>query len=296
MELKSIKRKSTFKSRSYAESILFVLPWSIGFLLFFAYPIFSSIQLSFSRIDHLINYNMSFVGMQNYYSALFFNTEYVPILINSIITTVVMIPCIVFIAMILAIILNGKIAVRGFFRSIFFLPVLLGTGFVMQQLLGTGSTDGSTAGAVSGIMMPQQLLSQLNPQVLSVITLIFSNLTMILWKSGVQIIIFLAGLQSIPKSVYESAKVDSASEWEIFWKITMPMLAPITVLNLIYTIVDSFTDLSNPVIKYILDTSQNQTLFGQVAAMSWIYLLFVMVVMAIVFIFSRKYTDGVYSK
>jgi len=295
MKRKTTGKRGCFARRSYVESLMFAAPWVLGFLVFFAYPFVSSIRLSFSKIDRLINFDMSFVGLQNYNSVLFFNTEFVPTLVSSVFTTVVIIPCIVFISMVFAIILNGKIAARGFFRSVFFLPVLLGTGFVMQQLLGTGMGEKSMEVA-RGIMLPQQLLATLDPQIVNVIEIIFGNITMILWKSGVQIIIFLAGLQSIPVSVYESAKVDSATEWEVFWKITLPMLAPITVLNLIYTIVDSFTDLSNPVIDYILKQSQNQSQFGVVSAMSWIYLVFVMVVLAVVFAFSRKYTDGVYSK
>lgn len=292
------KKPMTLASRGLLESLVFCLPWLVGFLLFFLYPLLSSVQLSFSSITSLKNYTMSWVGLQNYTDVLFMNTEFLPILGQSAWNTCIQIPCIVFLSMIFAILLNDKIQGKGFFRTIFFLPVLLGTGYVMQQLVGGGTmADGQTAvEVVRGIAVPEQLTRMLDPQFAQIISALFGNITMILWKSGVQIIIFLAGLQSIPQSVYESAKIDSASAWETFWKITMPMLAPITVLNLVYTIVDSFTDLSNPVIQYILNQSKEQARFGQASAMSWLYLLFVIIIMAIVFFFSRKHTDGVYAK
>lgn len=288
------KKMSGFEERSLKESLMFASPWIVGFLLFFLYPIVTSIRLSFSSITSLANFTLSFVGLENYKEILFFNTEYVPTLLSSMLQTIIFVPCIVFLSMVFAVILNNKIKFKGFFRVVFFLPVLLGTGYVMQQLLGTGA-EGAATQAVNGIMIPVQIESLLSPTVVEVITMIFGNVTLILWKSGVQIIIFLAGLQSVSASVYESAKIDGATAWEIYWKITMPMLAPITVLCIVYTVVDSFTDLSNEVISYIMDYSKIQTSYGPAAAMSWLYLLFVMIIMAAIFLFARKYTNGVYS-
>lgn len=288
------KKMSGFEERNLKESLMFASPWIVGFLLFFLYPIVTSVRLSFSSITSLANFTLSFVGLENYKEILFFNTEYVPTLLSSMLQTIIFVPCIVFLSMVFAVILNNKIKFKGFFRVVFFLPVLLGTGYVMQQLLGTGA-EGAAAQPVNGIMIPVQIESLLSPTVVEVITMIFGNVTLILWKSGVQIIIFLAGLQSISASVYESAKIDGATAWETYWKITMPMLAPITVLCIVYTVVDSFTDLSNEVISYIMNYSKIQTSYGPAAAMSWLYLLFVMIIMAAIFLFARKYTNGVYS-
>lgn len=288
------KKLSGHEKRSLTESILFASPWIVGFMLFFFYPIITSVRLSFSKITSLANFTLEFVGVDNYKDILFFNTEYVPTLMSSMLQTVIFVPCIVFLSMVFAVILNNKIKFKGFFRVVFFLPVLLGTGYVMQQLLGT-NVDGGEAQMVNGIMIPEQIVAMLSPTIVEIITMIFENVTLILWKSGVQIIIFLAGLQSISASVYESAKIDGATAWECYWKITMPMLAPITVLCIVYTVVDTFTDLSNEVIAYIMNYSKIQTSYGPAAAMSWLYLLFVMIIMAGIFLFARKYTNGVYS-
>ena len=285
-----------YKKRSLLESAGFAAPWIVGFMVFFAYPIFSSIRLSFSTVVSPKNFRLELVGLTNYKDILFFNTEYVPTLLSSMLQTLIFVPCIVFLSMVFAVILNNKIRFKSFFRVIFFLPVLLGTGYVMQQLLGSGADSETTRQVVNGIMIPQQLRSILSPSLVEIVTLIFSNITLILWKSGVQIIIFLAGLQSVPESVYESAKIDGASAWESYWKITMPMLAPITVLCVVYTIVDSFTDLSNEVIAYIMRYSSNQSVYGIAAAMSWLYLLLVMIIMVAVFAVSRRYTNGVYAR
>lgn len=288
------KKMSGFEERSLKESLMFASPWIVGFLIFFLYPIVTSVRLSFSSITSLANFTLTFVGLENYKEILFFNTEYVPTLLSSMLQTIIFVPCIVFLSMVFAVILNNKIKFKGFFRVVFFLPVLLGTGYVMQQLLGTGA-EGATTQSVNGIMIPAQIEAMLSPTVVEVISMIFGNVTLILWKSGVQIIIFLAGLQSVSASVYESAKIDGATAWETYWKITMPMLAPITVLCIVYTVVDSFTDLSNEVISYIMNYSKVQTSYGPAAAMSWLYLLFVMIIMAAIFLFARRYTNGVYS-
>ena len=288
------KKMSGFEERSLKESLMFASPWIVGFLIFFLYPIVTSVRLSFSSITSLANFTLTFVGLENYKEILFFNTEYVPTLLSSMLQTIIFVPCIVFLSMVFAVILNNKIKFKGFFRVVFFLPVLLGTGYVMQQLLGTGA-EGATTQSVNGIMIPAQIEAMLSPTVVEVISMIFGNVTLILWKSGVQIIIFLAGLQSVSASVYESAKIDGATAWETYWKITMPMLAPITVLCIVYTVVNSFTDLSNEVISYIMNYSKVQTSYGPAAAMSWLYLLFVMIIMAAIFLFARRYTNGVYS-
>ena len=297
MYLKTKKPSKTTKKRRlqyYLEGLMFLSPWLIGLIVFFAYPLFSSFYMSFNQIHTLMKYKLSWVGLYNYKQILFFNTSYIPLFWQSALNTVIFVPTIVLLSMILSIILNSKIAFRGLFRSIFFLPVLLGTGYIMKQLLGSG-VDAKTMEVVNGILLPQNISNMLNHEVVSAISKVLGSITFILWKSGVQIIIFLAGLQSIPGSIYESAKVDSASAWEIFWKITMPMLAPFTVLTLIYTIINSFTDLTNPLIDYILTVSKNQAELTNAAAMSWLYLLFVIVILIFVLLFSRKYAESAYN-
>jgi ABC-type sugar transport system permease subunit len=115
-----------------------------------------------------------------------------------------------------------------------------------------------------------------------------SRLTIIFWKTGVQILLFLAGLQGISPSLYESARCDGATEWENFWKITLPMISPVILLNLIYTLVDSFTDINNRMMTYIKDTAFIKIQMGYASAMGWIYFLFIFVLLILVFVLTRR--------
>lgn len=276
------------------EYMLFIFPWLIGVSAFFAYPVIMSVWLSFSKITTLFNYKMGWVGLENYGKALFVDTQYVPLVLQSLKRVGLFTPTIVIISMVIAILLNSKIRFRGFFRSVFFLPVLLGTGYVMNQLIGQG-IDSKAMEVVRGIMLPKEMMQMLGPVWTNNMDALLKSSTLILWKSGVQILVFLAGLQAIPISVYESARVDAATKWETFWKITMPMLSPITVLAVVYTIIESFTDISTPIINYILGASANYSNMGFVAAMSWMFLLLALSAIGIIYIFLRKYANGIYS-
>ncbi len=296
------------QTRKTLEAVAFMLPWLIGLLVFFAYPIITSLQLSFSRITRIMGFEMEFVGLRNY-TGLFNNSEFTSAFMNALGQMIIFVPSVVIISMILAVLLNGKIVFRGLFRTMFFLPVLLGTGYILQQLLGM-EVDQAAAQAgyemmssemSRGITVPENLLAFIPPQFATVIELVFSQITQILWRSGVQILIFLSGLQSISTSVYESARVDGATEWEMFWKITIPSLAPVTVLTIIYTIVDSATDLTNPLINLIVNTTNGVTGtgengvadYGGAAAMSWIYMAVVLAMVGIVLFATRKTNNGV---
>lgn len=292
VSIKGARRRKPLAKRF--EHLLFIFPWMIGACAFFAYPVIMSVRLSFSKITTLFNYQMGWVGLENYKKALFVDTQFVPLVLQSMKRVALFTPSIVIISIVIAILLNSKVRFRGFFRSVFFLPVLLGTGYVMNQLIGQG-VDSKAMEVVRGIMLPKEMMQMLGPVWTSNLDSLLSSSTLILWKSGVQILVFLAGLQSIPVSVYESARVDAATTWETFWKITMPMLAPITVVAVVYTIIESFTDISTPIINYILGASSNYGDMGFVSAMSWLFLLLVLLAIGIIYIFLRKYANGIYS-
>ena len=178
--------------------------------------------------------------------------------------------CIVF-SLVIAILINRKMKGRGFFRTAFFIPVLLGSGYVMKQLLGLG-VDGMTVTA--GITVPRLIADLLGASMTELLQGFLDRITVVLWKSGVQIVLFLAGLQGIPGSLYEAAHVDGATEWEMFWKITLPMISPVILMNVVYTIVSFFTDGTNPIVDYIYKQSFQNMQFAHGAAMGWVYFLF----------------------
>lgn len=261
---------------------MFVAPWIIGFALFFIIPIYQSLRLSFSEIVRLIGFEMEFVGLDNYAKAFMFDINFVPMFLEVIKNTAINTPLIIVFSLVIAILLNKKIRLKGLLRGVFYLPVLLGTGFVMQQLLGQNISQ-RAIDISSGILVPAGILKYLGPGAYAVIENLLGRTTIILWKCGVPILLSLAGLQGISPTLYEAAKVDGVTGWEMFWKITLPMMSPIILLNIVYVIIDSFNDSANPILDYVINYGIRKSKFGYAAAMSWIYFVFVFVVVLVIF-------------
>lgn len=289
-----MRKKLNMQQKRILEALMFISPWIVGTLIFFINPLIQSIRLSFSKIVKLKGFVMEWAGLANYEKAFLWDVNFIPMFINTVKNTLINTPITLVFSLFIAILINKDIKFRGFFRTIFFLPVLLGTGFVMKQLLGLGFDAGAMSVA-KGIMVPESLALYLGPTFTNAIDMFLSVITVVLWKSGVQIVLFLAGLQGISVSLYEAARCDGATEWEMFWKITLPMISPVILLNFIYTIIDSFTDSNNPIVEYIIDASFRKNQFEYGAAMGWVYFLFIFVVCMAVFFIMRKrvYDSGV---
>lgn len=264
------------------EGSLFIAPWVFGFLAFIAFPLGYSFYMSFHRVK-ITATGMDFapVGLQYYREILLADggllyNDLLPFLRQALL----MIPIIVVFSLMVAILLSQKFTGRGFFRVIFFLPVIFSSGQIIQEFI----TQGEGSLAFVGEFQIGTLISTYLPAAWSTpINKVISSIVLILWYSGVQILIFLAGRQTISSSVYEAARIDGADPWETFWKITLPGLAPFIFLNLIYTIVDLFTFPSNPIIAKV-----NTTNYGLSSALAWIYFVIVLIFMSIaIFIFSR---------
>ena len=261
------------------EALLFLLPWLIGLCLFFIWPIIVSVRLSFSDIVKFKGFVMEWVGLKNYEYIFFYDINFVPMFVKTVSDTLLNTPiCIVF-SLVIAILLNRQMVGRGFFRAAFFIPVLLGSGYVMRQMLGMGA-DGMTL--TTGIVVPELIADLLGHSLTDFLQTVLDRITVVLWKSGVQIVLFLAGLQGISTSLYEAARVDGATEWEMFWKITLPLISPVILMNLVYTIVAFFTDSTNPLVDYIFDQSFTRMEFGYSAAMGWAYFAFTFVLSMLV--------------
>ncbi len=186
--------------------------------------------------------------------------------------------------------INRDIKGRGAFRTIFFIPVLLGTGYIMEILVKDSASNVVAGGADSALIT--MLMKSVGSTFGTYVQTFLSTITTVLWKSGVQIILFLAGLQGIPGSLYEASRCDGATEWENFWKITLPIVSPIILLNFVYTMIDSFTDASNPIIANIEHEFEVGTL-DVGAAMGWMYFLFTFIVCGIVLAIMRKLTFNI---
>jgi ABC-type sugar transport system permease subunit len=269
----------TMEGRRNLEALMFLSPWIIGTCVFFISAIFSSVRLSFSEIVQLSGFVMEWRGTVNYQNIFMYDINFMPTFISVITNTLINTPLVLVFSLIIAMLINRPVPGRGFFRTCFFIPVLLGSGYIMAQLLQIDAT-----GSVGvGITLPQVLHEMLGNTLVTAIQPFLDRITLILWKSGVQIILFLAGLQGISSSLYEAAKCDGATQWEMFWKITLPMISPIILLNFVYTLVMYFTSSDNDLVKYILDTVFSKIDLARGAAMGWVYFLFIFVLCGVVF-------------
>ena len=229
-----IKKKMTLYQKDQLKGLVFVTPFIIGLCAFFLYPLFFSLWLSVGRVDSLMGMKTSFAGLQNYINAFVVDVEFLPTFWESVQRTLVQFPLTVLLALIVAIMLNRDIKCRGLYRVIFFIPFLLGSGQVMEQLINQG-VDKAVLNIMDGRLIPYNVLNYFGSGVTDMVATVLSTLVSVLWSSSVQILLFLSGLQSISPSLYEAAKIDGATEWEIFWKVTVPMISPILLLTLIYS-------------------------------------------------------------
>ena len=291
-ERKTETQGRVFQRRGVLTCLLFVSPWLVGAAVFFLYPLFYSLRLSFGVIENPATQKVVFAGFENFRVAFMEDARFFPMLLSIAKDTLINTPLIVVFALFIATLLSKDIRGKGLFRSVFFLPVILGTGFVMQQLLGV-QMNADAVEVARGILLPEKVVRFLNPGVTQVILEFLSRVTLVLWKSGVQIIIFLAGLQAIPRSFYEAARVDAATEWECFWFISLPMMAPTLLLGAVYTIVAGFLDTSNEMLGYIHELGFQWSQFEYASAVSWLYFLFVILVLAALFLLLNPATKRV---
>lgn len=278
----------SIKGKRIMEAYVFMIPFIIGVSVLFAFPMFISVKLSFGKLVSMVGYKIDWVGFDSYIRAFTMDPHFIPMFLEVIKQTLVKGPLIIVFSLIIAIVLNKNIKFRGFFRTVAFLPFLLGSGYVMQQLLGQ-NVNVQTSQSAQSFYIPPEILDYLGPGVSAAINSFFGNIVVVLWSSGVQILLFLSGLQSIPASLYESAKIDSATEWEMFWFITLPMLSPIMLLNIVFTLVDTFINIHNPILDYIKQIGFQLGQYEYAAAIGWIYFIFVLMLVLIVFAATKKY-------
>jgi ABC-type sugar transport systems, permease components len=289
--MKNLGIRLTYEQRRSWAGRLFILPWLLGFLLFFAKPLLQSVYYTFCEIK-LGNkgYEIVFKGLVNYIFVFTQDPDFFRLLLPETLKNLVYeIPIIAIFSLFIAALLNQKFRGRGFVRAIFFLPVIITSGIIihiLKQDIFASSVMQSNSQAVymfksSGL---QDLLLQngLDYKIVNYFTEVINRIFDLTWKSGVQILLFLAGLQTIPGALYEAADVEGSTAWESFWKITFPMVSPYIVMNIIYTIIDTFTDYGNTVMQTIYDTAIMQVRYAYSCTLSWIFLVCVFTIIGIV--------------
>lgn len=288
--MKSILRlnRRTYNEQKAWWGFIYVLPWLLGFIFFFLIPFISSFRYSLSKVeansDGLI---IHFTGFKNYMEALTVNTEFNRSLADSIMNMVTNVPLIVIFSLFIAVLLNQNFIGRPFARAIFFLPVILASGVILNlestSLIQAVNDQNSGAGAIRGLgafeLERLMLDAGLNESIVDYLTSAVSRIYSVVSQSGVQILIFLAGIQTISPQLYEASKMEGATGYEAFWKITFPMVSPLILVNVIYTIIDSFSN--NSMTELIRETGFTQFDFGLSSAMAWLYFLAVTLILVI---------------
>jgi oligogalacturonide transport system permease protein len=262
----------------------FVVIWIIGFVAFMLYPLAQTFIFSLNTVTvTLTGIDLQYVKWANYTRALFADPNFVDVLINYAIQTILSVPIVVIFSLIIALLLNVKFKFKGLFRTIFFLPVVITSGPVIVELTQQGATS---APGVANSSTITAFIASLPNSIRGSFQFLLSSFILILWFSGVQILIYLASLQKIDKSIYEAAAIDGASGWESFWKITLPSLSTTTMVIAVYTIITLSQFSENAVIKYIGNQTYNpQGGIGYASAMSFLYFVVLVLLLAIVYFF-----------
>lgn len=259
---------------------LFVLPWVIGFVLFFLIPLCQSILFAFSRVTiSAEGFLTDFTGLTNLKFAFYEQPQYTDNLGTAISDFVTSLPIIVLLSLCIAVVLNQKFRGRAVARAIYFIPAIVASGVVM----GVFTADSASTSLMEGGGGSQSMFSSaidfeeilagfgLPDTIMGILSTYSSKISTLIWSCGVQIILFISGLQTIPESLYEASKIEGATPWEEFWFITFPMLSNILLVVTFYTTIDIFTNATNPVMEQAYNLILNQQNYDQSSAMLWAY-------------------------
>ncbi|OJU14337.1 MAG: hypothetical protein BGN88_05720 [Clostridiales bacterium 43-6] len=295
MATKRKRRSLESKQRTYG--YFFTAPFILGAIIFILYPLYKAIEYAFSRELKLddITYRLTAYDFPNFdhVTDLFLkNISFRQDLVSSLINMAINVPIVVFFAFFMASVLNTKFRGRGFARAIMFLPVIIASGIIVYlgqndlAAMAMSSTDRFAATQTSAMNVSSafsNMLTQMdfNSGIISFLTKSVDRIYEITIMSAVSIVIFLAGLQGISPSIFEASYIEGATKWEVFWKITFPMVSPLILLSVIYSIVDAFTDMRNKIVFQIHDGITSAA-YDTATAKALVYSVLIIIVLAIV--------------
>lgn len=290
-------KKLTYQKRKALWGYGFIGLWFIGAVIFFLIPLAQSFWWSFNKVAiDTGKSSTEWVGLSNYFYALNTDEKYLVYLKDMLIETLWKTPLILIFSLFTAVILNQNFKGRTLARAVFFLPVIIATGPVYEIISGDMDRTGNMGAGQFSTLFSTDLVGELlqflgiygiSEKMNTVISQIADNIFGIVWSSGIQILIFLGALQSIPKSAREVALIEGADGWVYFWKVTFPYVSPFILANLIFTVIDTFTNPMNMVMKRIL-TLRSEFKFGEASAMAWIYFIVVLASIGIATAFARR--------
>lgn len=294
------RRRVGLDAKKARAGYIFVLPFILGVILIYLPILLDSIWFSLGDLTNALDENgtpityLDFQGLKHYIAAFTASTGFVTKLVAGVQQLVFEVPAVIIFSLFIAVVLNQKMLGRAAFRAIFFVPVIIATGLmetinasdIMSDASAGGINDGSSseggANDIISVLDVEKLFAgmAIGGQLVTYVVQLVNDIYNIINYSGVQMLIFLAGLQSISPSIYEACQIEGATGWETFWKITFPMISPMILVNAVYTTIDAFTRTQNPTMKFI------QTIRGTgpelATAMSWIYFLIVILIIGVV--------------
>ncbi len=295
VKTKKPKRQLTEIQRRARAGKLFIAPFIVGFVCFYLQPLAISIYYTFLNMQPAKGGGVSldWVGLANYQWMFGYEADFWQKLSNTLLEMLKDVPIIIIFSLFISVILNQNFKGRFIARAIFFMPVVVTSGIVIKIIQGdtfysTVESDASTtmfqavgmAEVLEGMNLPEGLVEWFT----QVVGEIFDTL----WKCGVQILLFLASLQGVPPQLYEAAKIEGATGWEIFWKVTFPNVSPIILVNVIYTIIDSITDANNELMSYINSTAFSQLIYSRACLEAWIFFIILLVIVGIIFFIGNR--------
>ncbi|MBS4995832.1 MAG: sugar ABC transporter permease [Roseburia sp.] len=290
MIMKKQSKVAGLQRRKAISGYLFIAPFIIGFLAFMVKPLFQSLYMSFCTVEVSPNgiHNV-FKGLANYIQAFTVDTEFNRLLVEEISRMCINSLAIMVFSFFVALILNQKFKGRALVRAIFFLPVILSSGVILgvesnnallasvQNMVEETTSTTSVTDAIKSILLTSGIGASAFEKVFDIVDGIYD----VAIASGIQIIIFLSGLQTISTNMYEAAAIEGCTAWESLWKITFPMISSLFLVNWIYTIVDFCMRSDNQVMEKISDQMIQYINYGFASAMSWIYFLIVIVIIGV---------------
>lgn len=288
-------KKVSLESRRLKTGLFFTMPFTVGMIFFLIIPIVKSLVFSFSKLSvSATGFSLGFIGLENYKYAFMIDPMFRVHVLNSVKNMLINVPIVIIFSFFLASILNQKFHGRSLARAILFLPVIIASSVVLKidstdimsgvissgtQFEGAQNAGATLTSSVIGYL--QQI--NLSPQITSFIISTVDRVYEITIMSAIPVIIFLAGLQALSPSLFEAAYIEGATKWEVFWKISFPMVSSLILVSVVYCIIDSFTNVTNIVISRIHSSAFNELNFGLSSAMAWSYMLIIFIVLGIVF-------------
>jgi len=291
MKIKKVKGLLYAKKRA---GMFFCAPFIVGFLLFYLIPLINSVLYSFSevKLDNT-GINLTYNGLTNYIFAFTKDSTFLRNFISTLGSTLYKIPIILLFSLFIGIMINHKFPGRTFIRAMFFLPVIISSGVVINIMTGDVYSAVLGGGQSNSTLIQSNVLGEMlslygvRQDIINGLTGAIDQIFELTWRSGIQILLFLASLQAIPDSLYEASSIEGANSWENFWFLTIPMISPVLLVNGVYTLTDTFIDYANPVMKQIFNYASTLN-YSVSMAMAWSYFFVISLLLLVLYLIVRK--------